>query len=60
MNTNTLTGIGAAAPAIAMLGMLACVGGGIYLIATRRDRTKGVLLLVMSLVLLGNVLIWTL
>ncbi len=60
MNTQTLTGIGAAAPAIAMLGMFACIAGGIYLIATKRDRKKGVLLLVMSLVLLGNVLVWTL
>jgi predicted MFS family arabinose efflux permease len=60
MNTQTLTGIGAAAPAIAMLGMLACVGGGLYLIATKRDRKKGVLLLIMSVVLLGNVLVWTL
>jgi hypothetical protein len=60
MSTQTLTGIGAAAPAIAMLGMLACLIGGGYLIATGRDRKKGVLLLVMSVVLLGNVLVWTL
>jgi hypothetical protein len=40
--------------------MFACIAGGIYLIATKRDRKKGVLLLVMSLVLLGNVLVWTL
>ena len=60
MNSQTLTGIGAAAPAIAMLGMLACIAGGIYLIATKRDRKKGTLLLVMSVVLLGNVLVWTL
>ena len=60
MNTSTLTGLGAAAPAIAMLGMFACVAGGIYLIKTKRDRRKGVLLLIMSVVLLGNVLVWTL
>jgi hypothetical protein len=30
------------------------------LIATRRDRRKGALMLVMAAVLVGNVLIWTL
>ena len=60
MTTDTLTGIAAAAPAIAMLGMFACLGGGAYLIASGRDRKKGALLLVMAVVLLGNVLIWTL
>ncbi|WP_260598712.1 LPXTG cell wall anchor domain-containing protein [Sphingomonas endolithica] len=59
MNTETLTGIGAAAPAIAMLGAFACVGGGVYLLVKRRDRTKGVLMLVMAIVLFANVLIWT-
>ena len=60
MNEATLTGISAAAPAIAMLGAFACLAGGGYLIATKRDRKKGALLLVMAVVLLGNVLIWTL
>ncbi|MBY9061808.1 hypothetical protein K7957_02535 [Sphingomonas yunnanensis] len=50
--------IAAAAPALAMLGALACLIGGGYLIATGRDRTKGALMLVMAAVLLGNVLIW--
>jgi predicted MFS family arabinose efflux permease len=39
--------------------VFACVIGGIYLIRTRRDRRKGVLMIAMALVLLGNVLIWT-
>lgn len=52
--------IASAAPAIAMLGMFACLIGGSYLISTGRDRRKGVLMIVMALVLLGNVLIWTL
>ena len=51
--------IAGAAPAIAMLGVFACVGGGAYLIRTGRDRRKGVLMMAMALVLLGNVLIWT-
>ena len=51
--------IAQAAPAVAMLGAFACLAGGIYLIAGRRDRTRGVLMLVMAAVLVGNVLIWT-
>ena len=54
-----MNAIASAAPAIAMLGCFACVGGGVYLLRTGRDRRKGVLLLVMAAVLLGNVLIWT-
>lgn len=48
-----------AVPAIGMLGCFACLIGGGYLVASRRDRRKGVLLLVMALVLLVNVAIWT-
>ena len=43
-----------------MLAAFACVIGGGYLIATRRDRRKGALLLVMAAVLAINVAIWTL
>jgi hypothetical protein len=52
-----MTGV---APAIAMLAVFALVWGGVYLIAKRRDRTKGVLMLVCAAVILGNVAIWTL
>lgn len=55
-----LTTIAAAAPAIAMLGMFACLIGGTMLIAKKRDVKKGVLMLVMATVLLANVAIWTL
>jgi len=55
-----LTSIAAAAPAIAMLGMFACLFGGIVLIAKKGDKKKGVLMLVMAAVLLANVAIWTL
>ncbi len=55
-----LAATASAAPAIAMLAVFACAIGGGYLLATRRDRKKGALLLVMAAVLLGNVLIWTL
>lgn len=55
-----LASIAAAAPAIAMLGCFTCLIGGGYLIATKRDRRKGALLVVMAVVLLGNILIRTL
>ena len=54
-----MTGIGDIAPAIAMLGAFACVGGGIVLIRRGDQRFKGVLMLVMAVVLVGNVLVWT-
>ncbi len=57
---STIHTIAAAAPAIAMLGFFACLIGGGAMIATRRDTKKGVLMLVMAAVLLGNVVIWTL
>lgn len=47
-------------PAIAMLAAFACLIGGGRLIARRRNVGKGVLMLVMAAVLVGNVLIWTL
>jgi len=53
-----LQGIAAAAPAIAMLGCFACLIGGGALIARGGDRKKGILLIAMAAVLLGNVLIW--
>jgi hypothetical protein len=46
-------------PSIAMLGAFACVIGGIALIR-RQERCKGALMLVMAVVLVTNVLIWTL
>ncbi|BCA61101.1 hypothetical protein HMP09_0335 [Sphingomonas sp. HMP9] len=55
-----LISIAAAAPTIAMLGMFACLIGGVMLIAKKRDTKKGVLMLVMAAVLLANVAIWTL
>lgn len=57
--TTPLASIAAAAPAIAMLGCFACVAGGAVLIVRRRDYRKGALMLVMAVVLLVNVLIWT-
>lgn len=43
---------------ISMLAVLALVLGGGWTIAKRDNKTRGVLMLVAALVLLGNVLIW--
>ncbi|MBN9940415.1 MULTISPECIES: hypothetical protein [Sphingomonas] len=48
------------APALAMLAAFACLIGGAALIAKGQNRQKGVLMLVMAAVLVGNVVIWTL
>lgn len=53
-----LSTIADAAPAIAMLGCFACLIGGGWMIAKDIDRKKGILLLIMAAVLLGNVAIW--
>ena len=53
--------IASAAPAIAMLGVFAClIGGGAMVARPTGNTKKGVLLLVMAAVLLGNVVVWTL
>ena len=45
---------------IAMAVAIGLIWGGIVLIRRGTDRTRGILMLVAALVLLGNVLIWTL
>ena len=54
-----MSGLEAAAPSIAMLAAIVCVAGGIVTIRKGQDRRKGVLMLVMAVVLVGNVVIWT-
>jgi len=48
------------AMAIAMIAAAALAIGGIKLLFNEDYRTKGVLMLVMAVVLVANVLIWTL
>jgi high-affinity Fe2+/Pb2+ permease len=43
---------------IAILAAFLLVGGGVYLIVKRINRTQGLLMLVMAAVLVGNVLVW--
>ncbi|HEV2748801.1 MAG TPA: LPXTG cell wall anchor domain-containing protein [Allosphingosinicella sp.] len=53
------TGSGAALLSIAMIAAFLLGAGGVWLIARRRDPRKGLLMLVAALVVLGNVLVWT-
>jgi hypothetical protein len=45
---------------ILMLAAFALGAGGTYVLTAKRDRKKGGLMLLCALVLLGNVLVWTL
>lgn len=45
---------------IAMLAVGALLTGGVWLIAKRKDRQRGILMIIAALVLLGNVLLWAL
>lgn len=51
--------IGTLALSIAMLAVIALGAGGMWLIAKQRDTKRGILMLIAGLVILGNVLIWT-
>ncbi len=50
----------ALAPAISMLAVFALIFGGIYLWVKKRERQKGLLMLVLAVVIFCNVVIWTL
>lgn len=45
---------------IAMLAAFALAAGGVFLVAKRRDRQRGLLMIGVSAVLIVNVLIWVL
>ena len=54
-----MTALEQAAPAVAMMAAFILAWFGIRLARRPDTRTKGVLMVVMALVLVGNVLIWT-
>ncbi|SFK12528.1 hypothetical protein SAMN03159338_3309 [Sphingomonas sp. NFR04] len=61
MGGSDLSGLSSLYPltmGIAMLAVLALAWGGVTVLR-RGDRQRGVLMLVCALVILGNVLIWT-
>jgi hypothetical protein len=43
---------------IVMLAGIVLLGGGIYLIAKKRDRLRALLMIVMAIVMFANVAIW--
>ncbi|HWT11653.1 MAG TPA: hypothetical protein VN231_02775 [Allosphingosinicella sp.] len=55
-----MTGPGATLLSVLMVAVFLLTAGGLYLIAGRGERRKGGLMLVAALVMLGNVLVWTL
>jgi hypothetical protein len=54
-----MTGFPAALLSILVLATFALVAGATYLLARRKERKQGLLMLVAAAVLFGNVLIWT-
>ena len=55
-----VTGTPALLLSLLMLAGFALAGGGVYTLVKRKDRTKGVLMLIAALVMWGNVAIITL
>ena len=53
------SGLASATLSIVMIAAFLLGAGGMWLIVRRGEAKKGVLMLVAALVLLGNVLIWT-
>ncbi len=53
------SGSAATLMSIAVIAAFLVGAGGMWLIVKRRDVKKGALMLVAALVMLGNVLIWT-
>lgn len=54
-----MTGLSNILFSVAMIAAFALVAGGVLLIRRGRERTKGVLMIVAALVLVGNVVIAT-
>jgi len=55
---NQLSPLATTLLALAMLGVFALAGGGV-LFLRRGDRQRGLLMIACAIVVLGNVLIWT-
>jgi LPXTG-motif cell wall-anchored protein len=58
--TARMNGPGGTILSILMIAAFLLAAGGTWLIVKRRERTKGLLMLLAALVALGNVLVWTL
>ena len=54
-----MTTLASLALTLAMIAAIALLIGGVTLVLRRQDRKRGALMIVAALVLVGNVLIWT-
>jgi LPXTG-motif cell wall-anchored protein len=54
-----MTGFAATLLSILVLASFALVAGGAYLLIKRKERKRGILMLVAAAVMFGNVLVWT-
>ena len=54
-----MSGFPALALALAMIAAFALIAGGVSLLRRGADRTRGWLMIVAALVLIGNVAVWT-
>ena len=54
-----MTNLSSAAPAIAMAAAFLLAAGGVKLAFDRQTRSRGILMIVAALVLVMNVMIWT-
>lgn len=54
-----MTGPSAAILSVLMVAAFALTASGAWLVLKRRDRRKGALMIVAAIVMLGNVLVWT-
>jgi hypothetical protein len=55
-----MTGLADALLSIAVLGAFVLMGGGVWLLVKKGEKKQGGLMVLAALVLLANVLIWTL
>jgi FtsH-binding integral membrane protein len=51
--------IASAALSLGVIAAFALTGGGVFLIAKQRNWKQGLLMLLAAIVLIGNVLVWT-
>jgi len=54
-----MDGISSIAITIAMIAAFLLLAGGVKLVLAHQTRTRGVLMIVMALVIVTNVMIWT-
>ena len=54
-----MSNVSALAMGVAMIAALVLLGGGVKLVLSRQTRARGILMIAAALVLVTNVMIWT-